>query len=90
MFHKKEWSQRQSGSNPGLPDFKSYSSHLSVKGKCEDRKCVLEIVNSLNLQGFQEAELRVNRDLTQMLTTSVTLWVSAERALTLQSMGQFE
>lgn len=43
-----------------------------------------------SLQRFQEAEPGVNKDLIQMLTTSVTLWVSAQRSFTLQFMGEFE
>lgn len=43
-----------------------------------------------SLQGFQEAEPGVSEDLVQMLTTSATLWVSAQRSLTLQLTGAFE
>lgn len=74
----------------GLHDSESYSFHLSVTTKCENIKCVLEIITSLGQQGFQEAKLGANRDLTQMLITYVTLWVSAQGVFTLQSMGEFE
>lgn len=85
-----QYKWRKGGSSPGLQDSESYSLHHCVTAKCEYKHCILEIINSFSLQGFQEAELGAKRDLPQMLTTSVPLWVSAQRAFTLQSMGECE